>query len=158
MKYLTGHFETSSINGDRRGVTHSMHPGQLPARSAVKQFWVQNSSMPLSRESRDAVADDDVRKVEGDPKEHLNACNVARQASTSDTHKLGTNAGFISVRNLYDQQGKVMIVMKVLAHRVVDGGLQKARAQKSFAHEKGGQVQYLVEWADSVVLEVPTDS
>ena len=32
-------------------------------------------------------------------------------------------------------------------------GLQKARAQKSFAHEKGGQTQYLVEWADSVVLK-----
>ena len=26
-------------------------------------------------------------------------------------------------------------------------------AQKSFAHEKGGQTQYLVEWADSVVLK-----
>ena len=34
--------------------------------------------------------------------------------------------------------------MKVLAHRVVDGGLQKARAQKGFAHEKG-RAQYLVE-------------
>ena len=45
--------------------------------------------------------------------------------------------------------------MKFLAHRVVDGGLQKAWAQKSFAHEKGRQVQYLVEWADSfkVVLK-----
>ena len=108
----------------------------------------------MSRESRDAVADDDVRKVDGDPKEHLNACNVARQASTSDIHKLGANAafkpGFTAVRNLYDQQDKVM---KVLAHRDVDGGLQKARAQKSFAHEKGGQGQYLVEWADSVVLK-----
>ena len=44
-------------------------------------------------------------------------------------------------------------VMKVLAQRVVDGGLQKARAQKSFAHDKGGQVQYLVEWTDNVVLK-----
>ena len=43
--------------------------------------------------------------------------------------------------------------MKFLAHRVVDGGLQKAWAQKSFAHENGVQVQYLVEWADSVVLK-----
>ena len=41
--------------------------------------------------------------------------------------------------------------MKVVAHRVVDGGLQKARAQRSFANEQGGQVQYLVEWANSVV-------
>ena len=82
--------------------------------------------MPLlSRESRDAVADDDVRKMEGDTEEHLNACNVARQASTSDIHKLGANAGFAAVRNLYDQQDKVM---KVLAHRVVDRGLQRARA------------------------------
>ena len=47
--------------------------------------------------------------------------------------------------------------MKVPAHRIVDGGLQKARAQKSFAHAlgSGGQTQYLVEWADStsVVLK-----
>ena len=101
-----------------------------------------------------STADADVRKVEGDPKEHLNACNVARQASTSDTHKLRAkiNAGFVAVRNLHDQQDKVM---KILARRVVDGGLQRARAQKSFAHEKGGQVQYLVEWAasDSGVLK-----
>ena len=35
----------------------------------------------------------------------------------------------------------------------MDGSLQKARAQRSFANEKAGQVQYLVEWADSVVLK-----
>ena len=53
-----------------------------------------------------------------------------------------------SVRNLYDQQDKVM---KVLAHRIVDGSLQKARAQKSFANDQGVQIQYPVEWANSVV-------
>ena len=52
------------------------------------------------------VAEDEVRKVEGDRKEHLNACNVARQASTSDTQKLDAyaNADFATVINLYDQQ------------------------------------------------------
>ena len=103
----------------------------------------------LSRESRDTVADDNIRKAEGDPEDQLNAYKVARQESTSDTQKLGANAGFAAVTSLYDQQDKVM---KVLAHRIV----QKARAQKSFAHdlhEKGGRVQYLLEWADSVVLK-----
>ena len=119
--------------------------------SSTRRKRKRKAHLPLlSRESRDAVADHDVKKLEGDTEEHLNACNVARQASTSATHKLRANAGFAAVRNLYDQQDKVM---KILAHRVVDGGLQRARAQKSFAHEKGGQVQYLVEWADSVVLK-----
>ena len=67
----------------------------------------------LSRESRDAVADDGVRKVERDPEDHLNACNAVRQTSASDSQKLGVNAGFTEVRNLYDQQDKVM---KVVAH------------------------------------------
>ena len=53
--------------------------------------------------------------------------------------------------------------MKVLAHRVVDGGRQKARALQSSAHEKrGSQVQYLKEQADSVLhkehLQILADS
>ena len=65
----------------------------------------------------DVVAEDDVSKVKGDPEEHLNACNVARQASTSDTQKLDAN-GFAAVRILYDQQDKVV---EIPAHRDVDG-------------------------------------
>ena len=91
--------------------------------SSTRRKRKRKAHLPLlSRESRDAVADHDIKKVEGDTEEHLNACNVARQASTSATHKLRANAGFAAVRNLYDQQDKVM---KILAHRVVDGGLQK---------------------------------
>ena len=138
-----------------RGLQTCTRPEVAPSTlkpSSTRRRRKRKAHLPLlSRESRDAVADDDVvRKMEGDPEEHLNACNVARQASTSDIYKLGANAGFAAVRNLYDQQDKVM---KVLAYRVVDGGLQRARAQKSFGDEKGGQVQYLVEWADSVLLK-----
>ena len=104
----------------------------------------------LSRELRDAVANDGVRMVEREPEDHLNACNAVRQASASDTQKLDANAGFAAVRNLYDQQDKVM---KVLAHGVVNGGSQRAQAQEGFAHEKRDQAQCLVEWADSVVLK-----
>ena len=67
----------------------------------------------LSRESRDTFADADVNMVEGVLEDHRNASNAVRQASTSDTKKLGANAGFTEVRNLYDQQDKVM---KLLAH------------------------------------------
>ncbi len=42
-------------------------------------------------------------------------------------------------------------IASILAHRVVDGGLQQVRARKSFAHEKSCQVQSLVQWQDSYV-------
>ena len=56
------------------------------------------------------------------------------------TQKMGADAGFTVVTNQYDEQDRVM---KILAYRVMDGGLQKARAQRSFANEKGGLVQVL---------------
>ena len=62
----------------------------------------------------------------------------------SKIRKLGLDTNFQMIRSLYDEQD---MVVKILAHRLVDGGAQQAEARKSFAHEKGCQVQFLVEWA-----------
>ncbi len=62
--------------------------------------------------------------------------------------KICKMADYETIRSLYNEQDSIT---RILAHRVVDGGLQQVRARKSFAHEKGCQVQFLVEWEDSVV-------
>ncbi len=54
-------------------------------------------------------------------------------------------ADFETIRSLYDEQDSIT---SILAHRVVDGGLQQVRARKSFAQKKGCQVQFLVQWED----------
>ncbi len=59
-------------------------------------------------------------------------------------------ADFETIRNLYNDQDSIT---SILAHRLVDGGLQQVRARKSFAHEKGCQVQFLVQWEDSLVRQ-----
>ncbi len=52
-------------------------------------------------------------------------------------------ADFETIRSLYDEHDSIT---SILAHRVVDGGLQQVRARKSFAQKKGCQVQFLVQW------------
>ena len=72
------------------------------------------------------------------------------QSGVIDIRRLGSHAGFTAVRNLYNSQDRVT---KVLGRRLVDGGTQKHRARKSLAYEEGCQIQYQVEWADTVVLK-----
>ena len=73
----------------------------------------------------------------------------------TDMYKIRKLADYESVRRLYDEQD---VVVKVLAHRIVDGGVLRARARRSFAHEKGGRVHFLKHWADSVVLSAHLDT
>ena len=62
--------------------------------------------------------------------------------------KICKMADYETIRSVYNEQDSIT---RILAHRVVDGGLQQERAKKSFAHGEGCQVQFLVEWEDSVV-------
>ena len=99
---------TGRTHSSRKHVPNGeLKPATRPAKAAPNAFKPpstrrkrkRKAHLPLlSRESRDTIADDDVRKAEGDPKDPLTACNVARQESTSDTQKLGANAGFAAVR------------------------------------------------------------
>ena len=86
------------------------NPATTPAEDAPDTFKPpstrrkkkRKAHLPLlSRDSRDTIADDDVGKAEGGPEDHLDACHVTRQESTSDAQKPGANAGFAAVRNLY---------------------------------------------------------
>ena len=57
--------------------------------------------------------------------------------------KIWTMADYETIRSLCNEQDSFI---RILAHRVLAGGLQQVRARKSFAHEKGCQVQFLVYW------------
>ncbi len=59
-------------------------------------------------------------------------------------------ADFATTRSLYNKQD---LVTRLLAHRVIDGGLRQVRARRSFAHEKDCQVQFLVQREDSFVRQ-----
>ena len=59
--------------------------------------------------------------------------NLPMQLSIHEVRRLGSNAGFAASRNLCDHQDHVK---KVLAHRLVDGALQKLKIRKSFGCEQ----------------------
>ena len=80
-----------------------LRPAARPAEvasNALKPPSTRRKTKPkahlplLWRESGDVIFEDDVRKVEGDPEERLNVCNIAKQASTSDTQQMDANADF----------------------------------------------------------------
>ncbi len=102
--------------------------------------------MPLlSRESSDTAASTHMQWGWLEPQVSTYQNEIGVCIGNSKICKM---ADYETIRSLYNEQDSII---RILAHRVVDGGLQQVRARKSFAHEKGCQVQFLVEWEDSVV-------
>ena len=104
----------------------------------------------LSRESRDAVASKQISWGWQEPYCTENGNETGVCLGISKIRKLGPAAGYELIRSLYNEQDAIE---QILAHRLVDGGAQRARARQSFAFERGCQVQYLVKWADTTVVE-----
>ena len=68
----------------------------------------------------------------------------------SKIRELGTSVTFEVIRGLYNEQERAV---KILGHQVVDGGAQKRKARRTLANEQGGQTQYKVQWANTIVLK-----
>ena len=57
---------------------------------------------------------------------------------------------FEVIRGLYNEQERAV---RIFGHQVVDGGVQKRRTRRTLANEQGGQTQYKVQWANTIVLK-----
>ena len=70
----------------------------------------------------------------------------------SKIRELGISVIFEVIRGLYNEQERAV---KILGHQVVDGVAQKRKARRTLANEQGGQTQYKVQWANTIVLKEP---
>ena len=68
----------------------------------------------------------------------------------SKIREVGTSVTFEVIRGLYNEQERAV---KILGHQVMDGGAQRRKARRTLANKQGGQTQYKVQWANTIVLK-----
>ena len=133
-------------SGKRKAGDEDLRLAAKPANLQPKAFKRLNAKrkmehrthMPLlSRESRDQIPEDGMDEMMAEMLIIPSTCPCNRVSM-----RLGSSADFAAIRNLYDHQDHVT---KVVAQKLVDGGMQKFRARNSFAHKQGCQVQHFVE-------------